>query len=220
MPKFIKPLALIVIAVLIAGGAALYMSKQSSQVPETSAASPNANANEPTGGGRTRGPQNAPVTLTEFGDYECPSCGYYAPVVLELLHRFPTQLKLEFHHYPLVGIHQWAMPAALAAEAAGDQGKFWEMHDLLYQNQAKWSRSTNAETDFVAYAGQLGLNVNQFMQSMHSPAVQQRVLQDVVRARDANLNETPTFFINGQKLASRPASVDEFSKVIQNALPK
>jgi protein-disulfide isomerase len=216
-----KPLALIVVAVLVAGGAALYMSKQSNQVSETSASTAStAPVSAPTGGGRMRGPQNAPVTLTEFGDYQCPSCGYYAPVVLEVMHRFPTQVKLEFHHYPLVGIHQWAMAAATAAEAAADQGKFWEMHDLLYQNQDKWSKSQNAEVEFVAYAGQLGLNMNQFMQSMHSPEVQQRVLQDVVRARDANINETPTFFINGQKMASRPASADEFSKMIQGALPK
>src|SRR5579884_4101375 len=219
MSKVIKPLSIIIVAVLIAGGAALYMSKQSSQATETSAASTSTGSDKltSTGGGHVRGPANAPVTLTEFGDYECPSCGFYAPLVLELLHRFPTQLKVEFHHFPLVSIHQWAMAAALAAEAAGEQGKFWEMHDLLYQNQAKWSRSNNAETEFVAYAGQLGLNVNQFMQSMRSPEVQQRVLQDVTRAQDAKINETPTFYINGQKVTTRPNSADEFSKLIQDA---
>lgn len=216
----IKPLSVIAVAVLVAGGAALYMSKQSTQVAETSAATPSANAPAPTGGGHVRGPQNAPVTLTEFGDYQCPSCGYYAPIVLELVHRYPTQMKLEFHHYPLVSLHQWAMTAALAAEAASDQGKFWEMHDLIYQNQEKWSKSQNAEVEFLAYANQLGLNANQFMQSMHSPQVQQRVLEDVSRATDAKINETPTFFINGQKLMTRPGSVDEFSKVIQSYLPK
>src|SRR5262245_55988340 len=116
MSRMTKPLVLIVVAVLIAGGAALYMSKQSHQeVSETSASAASTPASAPTGGGRMRGPQNAPVTLTEFGDYQCPSCGYYAPVVLEVMHRFPTQVKLEFHHYPLVGIHQWAMAAASAA---------------------------------------------------------------------------------------------------------
>src|SRR3954464_1114004 len=103
MSRLIKPLSVIVIAVLLAGGAALYMSKQSNQVSETSASTtPSAAATKaPTGGGHIRGPQNAPVTLTEFGDYQCPSCGYYAPIVLEVLHRFPDQVKLEFHHYPL-----------------------------------------------------------------------------------------------------------------------
>src|SRR5690242_10416434 len=98
MSRMTKPLALIVVAVLVAGGAALYMSKQSNQVSETSASTAStAPVSAPTGGGRMRGPQNAPVTLTEFGDYQCPSCGYYAPVVLEVMHRFPTQVKLEFH---------------------------------------------------------------------------------------------------------------------------
>jgi protein-disulfide isomerase len=171
------------------------------------------------GGGRVRGPQNAPVTLTEFGDYQCPTCGYYAPVVLEVMHRYPNQLKLEFHHFPLISLHQWAMAAALAAEAAGDQGKFWEMHDLIYQYQDKWSRSPNAESEFVSYAGQLGLNVNQFMQSMRSPDTQQRVLQDVMRATDAKINETPTFYLNGQKLAL-PLTADQLSKLVQDNLPK
>jgi protein-disulfide isomerase len=217
----IKPLSVIVIAVLVAGGAALYMSKQSAtEVTETSASTAPTAAPIPTGSGHLRGPQNAPVTLTEFGDYQCPSCGYYAPIVLEVLHRYPNQVKLEFHHYPLVSLHQWAMPAALAAEAAADQGKFWEMHDMLYSNQDKWSKSQNAEVEFLAYANQIGLDANKFMQSMHSPAVQQRVLADVSRATDAKINETPTFFLNGEKLTTRPASADEFSKVIQAALPK
>ena len=142
MSKLTKPLLVIVAAVVVAGGAALYLSKQSTAVSDTSAPTPKANWE--TGGGHVRGPEKAAVTLTEFGDYQCPSCGYYAPLVLEVLHRYPTEVKLEFHHFPLVSLHQWAMAAAVAAEAAGEQGKFWEMHDMLYQNQDKWSRSANA----------------------------------------------------------------------------
>jgi len=213
-----KALLIIIIAVLAAGGAALYMSKQSNQPSETSAST--SSTPVPAGGGHVRGPQNAPVTFMEFGDYQCPSCGYYAPIVQEVLQRFPNQIRFEFHHYPLIELHQWAMTAAVAAEAAADQGKFWEMHDLIYRNQDKWSRSQNAESDFVSYANQLGLNVNQFMQSMRSPDIQQRILQDVVRARESKINETPTFFINGQKLATKPSNADEFSKLIQDALAK
>ena len=227
MSKIAKPLTIIVIAILVAGGAALYMSKQSAEALETPSAVGGSSPTSarpavaiPNGGGHLRGPQDAPVKLIEFGDYQCPSCGYYAPLVLEVLRRFPNQLQLEFHHYPLINLHQWAMTAALATESAGDQGKFWEMHDLIYQEQAKWSKSTNAESDFVAFAGQLGLNVNKFMQSMRSPEVQQRVLQDVVRARDAEVNETPTFFINGKKVLNKPANADDFSRLIQDALPK
>jgi protein-disulfide isomerase len=219
MSKVVKPLSIIVVGILLAGGAALFMSKQSGAPEETSAAA-SATTPVPQGGGRTRGPQNAPVTLVEFGDYQCPSCGYYAPIVLEVLKRYPQQVRLEFHHFPLVGIHQWAMPAALASEAAGEQGKFWEMHDLLYENQEKWSKSQNAEAEFVAYATQLGLNVNRFMQSMRDPVVQQRILEDVKRATDGKINETPTFFINGEKVTQKPGNPDEFSQLIQSKLPK
>src|SRR5215467_636766 len=114
MSKLTKPLVVIVAAVVVAGGAALYLSKQSNEVSETSASiTASAPTKIATGGGHFRGPQDAPVTLTEFGDYECPSCGFYAPLVLEILRRYPSQVKLEFHHYPLVGLHQWAMSAAL-----------------------------------------------------------------------------------------------------------
>jgi protein-disulfide isomerase len=136
-----------------------------------------------------------------------------------VLKRYPTQVRLEFHHYPLVNIHQFAMAAALAAEAAGDQGKFWEMHDLIYVNQEKWSKMANAEAEFLTYAGSLGLNINQFMQAMRSPDTQQRVLADVTRGREANVNGTPSFFVNGKKIEN-PNGVDAFSAVIQEHLPK
>src|SRR5438093_11816915 len=101
MSKIAKPLTLIVIAVLVAGGAALYMSKQSSQAYEQAESPSKTSPNYETGGGRIRGPVKAPVTLVEFGDYQCPSCGYYAPMVEEVLKRFPNDVRLEFHHYPL-----------------------------------------------------------------------------------------------------------------------
>ena len=173
----------------------------------------------PSGGGRFKGPENAPITLMEFGDYQCPSCGAYFPIVNEVMRRYPTQVRLEFHHYPLVGMHPLAMPAALAAEAAGDQGRFWEMHDRIYENQAKWSAKPNAESEFLMYASELGLNINQFMQSMRSPTTQNRILSDVTRAREAKAPGTPTFYINGKRIET-PKGVNEFSQVIQEHLPK
>ena len=221
MAKKANPLIIIVLAIAVAGGAAWYMGKHPASPDATSASSASASSSTPapSGGGRVRGQNTAPVTLVEFGDYQCPTCGYYAPIVQEVLRRYPAQLKLEFHHYPLVGVHQWAMAAALAAESAGDQGKFWEMHDLIYDHQEQWSKSQNAESDFLAFAGQLGLNSNQFMQSTRSPEVKQRVLQDVVRAREGKLDSTPTFFINGDKV-SLPVTADELSRQIQDHLKK
>src|SRR5262245_13901113 len=213
MSKVTKTLVIIVVAIAVAGGAGLFLATRSS-TPAVSEA-----AVVPTGGGHFLGTENAPVTLMEFGDYQCPSCGAYFPVVNEVMKRYPTQVRLEFHHYPLVNLHPSAMAAALAAEAAADQNKFWEMHDLIFENQATWSKLQNAEAEFVTYAGRLGLDINKLMQSKRSPDVQQRVLADVTRAREAKLNSVPTFFINGKQIVT-PNGVDEFSAVIQSNLPK
>jgi protein-disulfide isomerase len=110
------------------------------------------------------------------------------------------------------------MDAAKAAEAAGDQGKYWEMHDILFDEQERWSTSPNAEAAFLTYAGRLGLNTNQFMQAMHSPDVEKRILEDVARARDAKLEGTPTIFVNGQKIEPLPKNVDEIVRVVDDRL--
>jgi protein-disulfide isomerase len=155
------------------------------------------------GGGRIRGVADAPVTLTEYADYQCPTCAIYHPIIAELLLRYHGKLKVEFHHFPLISIHPNAMPAALAAESAADQGKFWEMNDLLFQHQNDWSKSPNAETLFLEYALRLGLDSNRFLQSMKSPATQERVLADVRRGNDI-VKGTPTFVINGRVLPDLP----------------
>jgi protein-disulfide isomerase len=216
MSKAVKALIIIVLAVAVAGGAAVYFSRQ----PEAAATS-TSNASGPalanTGGGHFRGPENAKVTLVEFGDYQCPSCKAYHPIVLEALSRYPQQVRLEFHHYPLVSIHGNSMAASLAVEAAGEQGKYWEMHDLVFEHQDEWAKSPNPETDFVALAQRLGLNQNAFMQAMRSPQIQDRVLQDVVRAQKANVEAVPTFFIDGRRQAL-PPSINAFVDTIESHL--
>ena len=213
MSKAVKPILIIVLAVAVAGGAAVYFSRQpneAAKTPENSPAAPLKNS----GGGHFRGPENAKVTLVEFGDYQCPSCKAFHPIVLEILSRYPQQVRLEFHHYPLVSIHGNSMAASLTVEAAGEQGKYWEMHDLLFEHQEEWSKSPNPEPDFLALAGMLGLNQNTFMQAMRSSQLQDRILQDVVRAREANVEAVPTFFIDGQK-QSIPLSISAFVDTIE-----
>src|SRR5215510_1388424 len=107
MQKFLKPTLVIVVLVVIAAGAAVFLSRNTDRRPEISNTAPV----EIKGGGHFRGPENAQVTLVEFGDYECPSCGAYHPFVKEILSRYPTQLRLEFHHYPLINIHPNSMAA-------------------------------------------------------------------------------------------------------------
>ena len=133
-----RPLLLIIVAVAIAGGIAIYMSRQgSAETGSPSAAGESAQSvSVPSpGGGRVRGAPDAPITLVEYGDYQCPTCGLYHPIIMELLNRYPGKFKLEYHHFPLIQTHSNAMAASLAAEAAGEQGKFWEMHDLIFEHQ-------------------------------------------------------------------------------------
>src|SRR5215470_16263136 len=142
MQKLLKPLIVIVVALGVAAGAAVFLSRSRNQPPENTATR---SPVEIKGGGHFRGPENAQLTLVEFGDYECPSCGAYHPFVKEILNRYPEKLRLEFHHYPLISVHPNAMMGAMAAEAAGEQGHYWEMHDALFEHQREWGESRNAE---------------------------------------------------------------------------
>lgn len=215
MSNLAKPLMLIVLALAAATGAAFYLTRENSQPPEDSSVRDltSDSANPST----ARGPSDAPLTLVEFGDYECPSCAYYHPIVNEVLRRYPDEVRLEFRHYPLISIHPNAMLAAMAAEAAGEQGRYWEMHDLLFETQPRWSQSGNAEAEFVSLAGRLGLDMNQFMQALRSPNVEQRVLEDVVAAREANVEAVPTFFLNGRRISSG-RGVEDFVQVLDAEL--
>ena len=197
-----KPLVVIVAAVVAAGAIAIYLSRQNSAAEGTGNTGV-AGASYQSGGGRVRGNPNAAVTITEYGDFQCPTCGRYHPILDELLRRYGGNLKLEYHHFPLISIHPNAMGASLAAEAAADQGKFWEMHDMLFDHQAEWSPSPNAEAIFLQYALQLGMDSNQFMQSVRSPATRDRVLADVTLGNPI-VKGTPTFLINGQLIPDLP----------------
>jgi protein-disulfide isomerase len=218
MPKTskTKPVLLIMTAIVVAGIIAVYMSRQenAAEATEGNSAQP-ATAAQP-GGGRIRGDVNAPVTLVEYGDYQCPTCARYHPIVSELLHRYQGKLKLQYHHFPLIQIHPNAMPASLAAEAAADQGKFWETHDLIYEHQDEWSRTPNAEASFVQYALQLGLDANKFQQSIRSPETRDRVLADVTRGNTV-VGGTPTFIINGEVLTEL-LSLEGMAEVIDRHL--
>lgn len=216
MPNKSKPIVVIVVAVAVAAGIAVFLSRQSAAPAGTS---PNKIATDALpGGGHVRGKESAPITLVEFGDYQCPSCGFYYPIVEETLKRNADKVKLEFHHYPLIQMHPHALAAAMAVEAAGDQGKYWEMHDMIYIHQAEWSRLQNPESEFLTYAAQLNLDANKFMQSVKSTDVENRIAEDIRRGTKVNVNGTPTFFINGQQVDPLPKGVDEFSALIDAAI--
>jgi protein-disulfide isomerase len=147
-----------------------------------------------------RGNPDAPVTVEEFGDYQCPPCGTLAEPINQLEKEFRPQVRLIFYNFPLI-THQHARTAACAAEAAGLQGKFWEMHDLLYREQPNWSKSAEAGSLFNSYAGILGLDLERFKKDMQSDAVKSRVDADQKRGTSIGVQNTPTVFLNNRAIS-------------------
>lgn len=163
-----------------------------------------------------RGAQSGKVTLVEFGDFQCPACGAYESIVRQLVADNPTALKVVFRHFPLTQIHQNALPAAKATEAAALQGKFWEMHDILYDKQAEWSKGLNARDYFLTYATTIGLNTTKFSQDFESKILEEKILAEYKEGVALGVQGTPTFFINGKMIES-PRDLEAFNRLIKEA---
>lgn len=149
----------------------------------------------------TKGGASAPVTLIEYSDFQCPACSAFEPVIQNVLAAYGDSLQFAYRHFPLYTIHANAEEAAYASEAAAIQGKFWEMHDLLLDRQADWENLVDTTDMFVAYADLLELNIDQFTADLTSDAVRDRVKVDVNSANAANINSTPTLYLNGTALS-------------------
>ena len=149
---------------------------------------------------RTLGHAGAPLVLEEFGDYQCPPCGQYYPEVEKLREEYGDKLRLVFRHYPLTQAHPNALLAAHAAEAAGLQAHFWEMHDRIYRNQREWSKAADPRAIFETYARALSLDAARFARDMNSTEVDARIVADHERAKSLGVTSTPTFFLNGREL--------------------
>lgn len=139
-----------------------------------------------------QGPADAPVTLLEYGDYQCPYCGAAHPIVKALQRHLGDNLRFAFRHFPLATIHEYAEGAAEAAEAAGAQHKFWQMHDTLFENQPALDFDS-----LVGYAEDLGLDVERFTTELANQVYAPRVREDFLSGIRSGVNGTPTFFING-----------------------
>lgn len=163
-----------------------------------------------------RGPLNAPVTLEIYGDFQCPSCALASQAVDELQKQYQGKMRVIFHEFPLE-MHQHAVPAALAAEAAAIQGKFWEMHDMLYQYQPVWSRASNVNYLFESYAESLGLDVARFRADRQSADVRAHVIGDGKGGEARGVKNTPTIFINGTEMRTG-FSKDKMQETIEAAL--
>ncbi|HEY2102503.1 MAG TPA: thioredoxin domain-containing protein [Chthoniobacterales bacterium] len=205
--KRYAPFVIVALVALLslAGGAMLYHAKRL-PLPDTPK---EGSLREGTEGGHIRGPANAPLTLEEFGDYECPPCGSLSAPLNQLEHDYRPRLRMIFRNFPLV-MHPHARDAACAAEAAGLQGKFWEMHDLLYKEQSAWSRATDPRVLFSGYAGTLGLDVARFEKDRDGDQVKGRIAADEKRANALGVKTTPSIFINDKPVPSasfRPSAL-------------
>ncbi len=139
-----------------------------------------------------QGEKNAPVTLVEYGDYECPVCGAAYPIVKDIQKKLGVNLRFVFRNFPLSEMHPHAAQAAEAAEAASAQGKFWEMHDALYENQGNLS-----ERDLLDYSEKIGLDENQFATDLQNETYADKIQTDFESGVESGVNGTPTFFVNG-----------------------
>jgi protein-disulfide isomerase len=157
---------------------------------------PDAPLTLPVGEGRDhiQGPRDAAVTLVEYGDYQCPYCGAAYPIVKEAQERMGDRLRFVFRNFPITTSHPHAQQAAEAAEAAGAQGSFWEMHDLLFENQKRLR-----DSDLRGYAEHIGLAVDRFAEELAQHTHEPRVREDFMSGVRSGVNGTPTFFINGAR---------------------
>lgn len=176
------------------------------------------NASEVQADDHVRFKRDLPVTLIEYGDFQCPSCGAYFPILKSLEEEYKDQVTFVFRHFPLRTIHPNAQAASLAAEAAGKQGKFFEMHDKLFETQSAWGQiATNQQTLFEGYAQELGLNMEQFKADYKSQAAADKINRDVSSGKQFDITGTPTFILNGKKIES-PKDAEEFSKLLDEAI--
>lgn len=164
------------------------------------------------------GPENAPVILEEFGDFQCPPCGLLHPVLKTMEKEFGSQLRVVFRHFPLAQTHPHAVPAARAAEAAGMQGKFWEMHDMIFETQRTWHGAFDARPIFESYAGKLGLDIPKYRRDLMSSTVDQRIALDGRRATALGVNGTPTLFMNGREVPFESLPTERLRPLIQAEL--
>jgi protein-disulfide isomerase len=155
------------------------------------------------------------VTLEEFGDYQCPPCGQLHPGLKQIKQEFGANLNFVFRNLPLTSIHKNSLAAAQAAEAARMQNRFWEMHDLLYENQDLWKDDVNPRTIFLGWANDLKLDMRRFIADLDGPQVKLRIEADQEAAGELGITGTPTVLVNGRQLLDQTTTAEGVRAAIQ-----
>lgn len=199
---------LVVIGLAIGGFAITKQKTSNSNTTKTNTAPTN----------HIKGSPSSGVVLIEYGDFQCPACKQYHPIFKQLAENYKDRVTFQFRNFPLVQIHKNAFLASRAAEAADKQGKFWEMHDLLYENQQSWESVSNPTSIFTSIASQLGLDTELFNKDMISQETNDKINADISEGKKSGANSTPTFVLNGKKLGQNPRSLEEFSKLLDEAI--
>ncbi len=164
-----------------------------------------------------KGAEDAKAVIVEYSDFQCPACSSTYPLLSQLVRDYPNDVKVVYRHFPLTSIHTQALSSAQAAEAAGMQGKFWEMHDMLFNTQNSWSTNVNPPEVYLSYAISLGLDAEKFKADIVSDEVKERIETDLRESQQMGLNKTPTLFLNGSEI-SHPGSYAGFEKLVKAEL--
>ena len=166
---------------------------------------------------QAKGSEVAKVVIVEYSDFECPACGYFYGMIKKLGEEKGDAVQIVYRHFPLAQ-HRYARMAAQAAEAAGVQGKFWEMHDVLFERQKEWSKSENIEESLIGYADLIRLDKAQFTADLQRPEIGKKIDQDVALGMKQKIQGTPTFFLNGEMVQFR--SYEDLQRLVDAELNK
>jgi protein-disulfide isomerase len=188
--------------------------------PANNATDPNQAKENSAGLTRPNVKVSSPVVVEEYGDYQCPPCGQLYPDLKQIEKEYGDQVQIVFHHFPLMNIHKNALVAAHAAEAARNQKKFWEMHDLLYRNQKEWSDLADPRAVFITYAKRLGLNLDSFNRDLESNQIDQKITADMQRGTSLGVTGTPTVFLDTHLLKYEATNLEGLRRGINILLER
>ncbi len=166
------------------------------------------------------GKLDSPVTLTEFVDFQCEACYAFYPTVKEVKEKYKDRVKFQVKYFPISNSHQFARVAAANAESAAQQGKFWEMHNKIFEGQKIWEQAQNPQQYFDQYAKDIGLDLEKLKNDIKDPKTTATINADLDEVKRLGGNGTPTFTLNGKKIENPENTAEAFSKLLDDALAK